>query len=103
MPEVIAVEENYCRNCAHFQQHYTFDKRRIFRVYCGHCTFGRAKKKLPDAKGCVNFTYANCDENAFVTKEYLSKELLQYLLNLELLPEIQDIDGSEKQLRRSSR
>jgi len=79
---VIAVEENYCRNCAHFQQHYTFDKRRIFRVYCGHCTFGRAKKKLPDAKGCVNFTYANCDENAFVTKEYLSKELLQYLLNL---------------------
>jgi len=30
------------------------------------------------------------DEEAFATKEYLSKTLLEYLLKLELLPEIHD-------------
>ena len=30
------------------------------------------------------------DERAFVTKEYLSKLLLEYMLKLDLLPEIQD-------------
>jgi hypothetical protein len=33
---------------------------------------------------------AEPDETAFVTKEYLSKELLEYMMKLELLPEIQE-------------
>ena len=30
------------------------------------------------------------DENAFVSKEYLSKKLMDYMLSLELLPTIKD-------------
>ena len=79
-----------CKECQFFRQHYTFDKRRIFRVWCGHCTLVKAKQKLPDAKACENFIPGPVQENAFASKEYLSKELLQYMLSLELLPEIED-------------
>ena len=81
---------NICRQCKYYRQHYTLDDRRIFRVYCGHCIFSRAKRKLPDAKACENFIEGMADEAAFAQKEYLSKELLQYLLHLELLPPIED-------------
>lgn len=80
--------EKQCKGCQFFRQHYTFDNRRIFRVYCGHCTFARIKTKKPDAKACENYVQGLSQEAAFVTKEFLSKELLQYVLNLELLPEI---------------
>ena len=82
------MDEKTCRNCHYFRQHYTLDKRKIFRVYCGHCTFARAKRKRPDAKACENFIAGSPQEDGFATKEYLSKELLEYLLHLELLPEI---------------
>ena len=42
-----------------------------------------------DTKACENFS-APPREDAFAAKEYLSKELLAYLLHLELLPEICD-------------
>ena len=77
-----------CKNCAYFRQHYTFDQRRIFRVYCGHCVFGRPRQKKPDTTACSNYSPCTPQEDAFVSKEYLSKELLRYMLNLELLPEI---------------
>ena len=82
--------ENQCKTCEHFLQHYTLDTRKIFRVYCGHCTFSHPKRKLPDTKACENYSPGSAPENAFATKEYLSKELLQYMLNLELLPPIED-------------
>lgn len=53
-----------------------------------------AKRKQPDAPACDAFSPAPPDENAFATKEYLSKELLQYLIRLELLPPIED--GAEQ-------
>ena len=77
-----------CANCSYYLRHYTFDDRKIFRVYCGHCTFSRPKRKLPDAKACENFIPGLPQEDAFASKEYLSKELLAYMLSLELLPEI---------------
>ncbi len=82
--------ERQCRECQHYLQHYTLDKRKIFRVHCGHCTLDRPKRKLPDAKACNNFIPGTAQEDAFASKEYLSKELLQYVLSLELLPEIED-------------
>ena len=85
-----------CKKCQYYLQHYTLDKRKIFRVYCGHCTFGKAKRKLPDAKACQSFVPRPPQEEAFVSKEYLSKELIQYMLRLELLPEIKDSE-QEKQ------
>ena len=83
------MNEQVCRNCAFYLQHYTLDQRKIFRVYCGHCTRARYKRKLPDAKACAQFQLGSTPEDAFATKEYLSKELLQYVLSLELLPEIE--------------
>ena len=84
------MAEMYCKNCAHYYQHYTFDKRRIFRVYCGHCALTKSKRKPPDTRACENFVWAPPDESAFATKEYISKELLQYLTKLEFLPQIED-------------
>ncbi len=84
------MENNYCKNCAHFHQHYALDQRKIFRVYCGHCTLEKVRKKQPYTIACDGFMPAPSDEDAFASKEYLSKELLQYLLSLELLPRIED-------------
>ena len=90
------MEKNICKNCIHYRQHYTFDEKKIFRVYCGHCAQYPAKRKKPDTAACEHFIPAPPDENAFVSKEYLSKALLQYLLNLEFLPPIED----SKELRK---
>ena len=84
------MDEKQCKNCQHFMQHLALDNRRLFRVYCGHCTFKKAKRKLPDTKACENYITGSPPEEAFATKEYLSKELLQYILSLDLLPEIED-------------
>ncbi len=86
------MSTNMCNTCVYYQQHYAFDKRRIFRVYCGHCTFLKGKRKKPDSNVCENYVPAEPDEAAFATKEYLSKTLLEYVLSLELLPEIDKID-----------
>ena len=87
------MDKLYCKQCTHFRQHYAIDKKRIFRVYCGHCTFPKARRKAPDSPVCDNFSPAPPDEDAFATKEYLSKTLLEYILNLELLPEIHDAEN----------
>lgn len=82
--------EKQCKTCQYYLQHYTMDTRKIFRVYCGHCTLGRVRRKTPDTKACENYVPGPAQEDAFASKEYLSKELLQYMLNLELLPNIED-------------
>lgn len=87
------MEKSRCTDCAYYLRHYTFDGRKIFRVNCGHCKISRPQVRKPDAKTCENFTPGPSQEYAFATKEYLSKELLQYLLNLELLPKIEDSRG----------
>ena len=84
------MNEQQCKNYQHFLQHPALNKRRLFRVYCGHCTFGKARRKQPDAKACENFVPGLLPEESFVAKEYLSKELLNYVLGLELLPEIEE-------------
>jgi len=84
------MEDKRCQECKYYLRHYTLDANKIFRVYCGHCSFPRPRTKKPDAKVCENFIPGSAPEDAFASKEYLSKELLQYVLNLELLPEIED-------------
>ena len=83
------MNQNTCSSCAHFRQHYTFDQRKIFRVYCGHCTYIRPRTKKPDARSCENFIYAVPPEDQFVSKEFLSRVVLEYVRGLELLPEIE--------------
>ena len=83
--------QNTCKTCQNYRQHYVFDSRKIFRVYCGHCTVSRPRTKKPDSRACENYVQTEPDKSAFVTKEYLSKELLKCMLELELLPEIHDM------------
>ena len=81
-----------CNTCIHFRQHYALNNGKIFRVYCGHCTCGKVRRKRPDAKACENYLLSESTENTFATREYLSKALLDYILRMELLPEINDIE-----------
>ena len=81
-----------CKSCTFFRQYYTFDNCKIRQVYCGHCTFSRPKAKRPDAQICENYAPNNSYKDIFVAKEYLTKRLLDYVLSLELLP---DIDKEE--------
>ena len=83
------MSESKCKNCQYFLQHYALGARKIFRVYCGHCIFSRAKRRRPDAEACENFLPGTDREEGFASKEYLSKELLDYVRKLELLPEIE--------------
>ena len=84
------MEDQRCRNCNFFIQHYALKDGQLFRVHCGHCTFSRVRRKQPDTSVCENYKPGGANEDAFVTKEYLCKELLSYVLNMELLPDIQD-------------
>lgn len=81
------MSDKKCENCQHFMQHYGLCKGTLFKVYCGHCTFTSPRKKLPDAAPCEHFLPGSGAEEELVTKEYLTKELLQYVLSLELFPE----------------
>lgn len=85
------MEENTCKNCGYFYRHYAMNERKIFRINCGHCTCGRTRTRKPGAKPCAHFVQAEPDEEAFASKEYLSKVLLEYMRKLELLPDIQDL------------
>lgn len=82
------MEQNMCKDCIYYRQHYTFDQRKIFQVYCGRCTKLSAKKRRPDSKGCEHYVQREFAEDPFVSKEYLSKALLEYMLKLDLLPVI---------------
>lgn len=84
------MNNQHCEDCRYFLRHYTFDSRKIFRVYCGHCSAKRVGRKQPDSKACELFAPGQDQEAAFASKEYLSKELLGYLLSLELLPKIEN-------------
>ena len=86
------MSTNTCNTCAHYQQHYAFDKNRIIRVHCGSCLFLKGKRRKPDSKACENYVLSEPVEEAFVTREYLSKALLEYVLELELLPKIYNSD-----------
>ena len=83
------MKETTCKNCKNFHQHYALDGQKLHWVDCGHCGVERTRSKKPDAMICKNFSPTEPDEAAFVNKEYLSKALLQYMMNLELLPNIE--------------
>ena len=77
-----------CQNCKYFVQHYVLSEGRLTLVYCGHCTYGRVKRKTQDTSACENFIAGDTGVESFVSKEYLTKKLLDWVTSLELLPEI---------------
>ena len=84
------MKNKICGNCSQYRQHYVLDENGLSIVYCGHCVQKGAKRKNPDAAACENYSPAPSSKRAFVTKAYLSKALLQYVLRLDLLPKIKE-------------
>ena len=84
-----------CHTCLHYQQHYTLDGEKLFRVHCGHCACRERKSLKICSKECSFYTLGEPVENFFVSKEYLSKALLQKVLDMELLPQIESWDDTE--------
>lgn len=87
------MQEYVCKDCVHYRQHYILSGEKLMKVYCGHCKRVRTKQKKPDTVRCEHFSLAESSVNMFVTKDYLTKELLQFVLGMDLLPEIKDFDG----------
>ena len=88
------MEENHCRDYQYFFRHYALLRDRIVQVYCGHCTWKTPKTRRPDRKACEHFRQREKETDQFVSKEYLSKKLLDKVLSMELLPEIKESPGS---------
>ena len=84
--------EYFCSHCRHYIQHYAFLDNRLTRIYCGHCAFSAVKRKRPDAACCGHFELGNRGTERFASKEYLTKALLDRILNLDFLPEIADAE-----------
>lgn len=84
------METMQCRSCAYYIQHYGLSQKRIYRLYCGHCTKGRLRNKKPDAAACELFVPGEENEEAFASKNYLTKKLLDYVFEMELLPQIEE-------------
>ena len=88
------MENQICQNCKYFRQHYGLDGTKIFRLHCGHCVLSHLRTKKPYQKACAEFVQGENKEKEFVSKEYLSKFLLDWIQQLELMPEIREEDGS---------
>ena len=88
------MEEKHCNSCAFFKQHYGLDGKKLYRLHCGHCMKAKAhalsKGRKPYAHVCNLYVPGEPDTFQFADKEYLSKALLDYVLSLELLPNIED-------------
>ena len=88
------MNDTTCASCVYYKQHYILDGKKIIRIFCGHCTlkkknsFHRSRRSF--APICEEYIPGTSDEEAFVSQEYLSKALLDRVLNLPLLPTIED-------------
>lgn len=79
----------YCKTCVHYRRHYTLDNQSCTAVDCGHCTYPRTKHRLPEHPACSYFELRTAppalpDRDRVI--HYLTTELLQYILSLDLPP-----------------
>ena len=83
------MNEQTCKSCEHFYQHYGIKDGKFSRVFCGHCVAakGRPRGCRPYQKICENYLPGADPIDDFVTKEYLTKALLERILNMELWSE----------------
>ena len=84
------MENQTCKNCKYFRQHYGLGDKGFFRLHCGHCAHPHLRNRKPEQKACAEFIPGESKEKKFVSKQYLSKSLLDWVRQLELLPEIRE-------------
>ena len=88
-----------CKDCQYFCQHYGYFNGEFKYVFCGHCKLQRVRHRKPDYKACENFVPKAQEAEEMVNKKYLSKKLLDYVLSLELIPEIREAEKEEITVR----
>ena len=84
------MDKKQCKNCIHFYQHYILDEQRCTAVNCGHCSYPRPKHRKPENRGCDHYQERTQppglpDRKAVI--DFLTTDLLRYILSLELPPE----------------
>ena len=83
------MKEPLCQSCEHFIQHYGIMEDRIFTINCGHCAVPRRRHRQALSKACVHYKPGNPGPSSFADKKYLSKKLVEYVLSMDLLPDIE--------------
>ena len=84
-----AMPKEMCRNCRFFIQHYILNNGKLRWVNYGHCIQGRFRNREAYGKICEHYEYQAPVEDGYADREYLSKELLQKVLSMELLPQLE--------------
>lgn len=84
------MDSQICKNCVHFLQHYVIDDQSYTAIHCGHCTRPRLKNRRPLDNACEHFVQRtepapHPDRKSVVN--FLTKEVLQHILDLPLPPE----------------
>ena len=81
------MEQEICKFCTHYVQHYALTKSLCITVECGHCTWPRMKGRKPGTKACGHFELRqeplSLPERERVIR-FLTVDVLQRILSLEL-------------------
>ena len=83
------MEAVKCKTCQHFHQHYILDRQSCRAVNCGHCTHPGLKHRKPEQPACSLYAPGTGPDlpDRLEVIHYLTVDLLQYILQLELPPE----------------
>ena len=81
------MNEKNCQHCKNYVQHYGLFDGKLKVVYCGHCKANYTKRKHPDDPACPKFVFDQSIKMKMVSKEYLTRKLLQHILEMELWSE----------------
>ena len=83
--------EKTCSMCEHFHQHHYLSGNQAVAVDCGHCVQARMKHRKASARVCADFcerTKPSPAPDRASTIRYLTTEVLERIMALELPPEI---------------
>ena len=89
------MDKQTCQTCVHFHQHYSLKNGKVTRVFCGHCIFPKVKSTRPYTKACENYALGSSDIDAFADRQYLTKEMIRHLFELEFLPSIENASNDD--------
>ena len=67
------------------------DKRSCTAINCGHCVYPRVKHQKPDTPAWEHYIHRELPvefPDRYAAIYYLTTEVLEYILNLELPPEV---------------
>ena len=87
------MENQTCKQCRYFRQHYVLNSQMCVAVDCGHCVYPRIKHRRAEKQACDHFAEREMPEeypDRDKVIHFLTTEFLQHVMRLELPPEIID-------------